>query len=93
MFSSKVLCGLLSAKSDLLRKSKLEKDIKKVDVRNLEIRSSKPAKNSDREVMQTKTRRSMRRSSRVAPQSAQRSRSSTRMEEDDDPFSTNSARM
>ena len=67
-----------------------------MDVRNLEIRASKPAKNSPREVMMTKTRRSMRRSTRVhqgSPQPVPRSRSSTRMETDDDVFSTYSARM
>ena len=64
-----------------------------MDVRNLEIRASKPAKNSHREVMMTKTRRSMRRSTRVPPQPVPRSRSSTRMETDDDVFGTYSARM
>ena len=64
-----------------------------MDVRNLEIRATKPAKNSHREVMMTKTRRSMRRSTKVTTQPVQRSRSGTRMETDDDVFSTYSARM
>ena len=86
---------MLASKSDLVRKSKLETDIKKVDVRNLEIRASKPAKNSNREVLMTKTRRSVRRSRKDNPDYyIGRSRSgSRRMDEDDDVFSTRSARM
>ena len=71
----------------------MEKDIKKVDIKNLEIRSSKApvaAKNSEREVLTA--RRSMKRK----PKSISRSNSATRMETrglrksrmetDDDPF-------
>ena len=77
-----------------MKKKVLEKDIKKVDVRNLEIRASKPAKNSNREVMMTKTRRSIRRSTRTKPDSVARSRSATKMDMDDEEvFDTYSARM
>ena len=93
-FSSKLISGLLASKSDLVRKSKLESDIKKVDVKNLEIRALKPAKNSNREVLMTKTRRSVRRSRKENPgPQIGRSRSASRMDVDDDVFSTRSARM
>ena len=89
-----MISGLLASKSDVARKSKLETEIKKVDVRNLEIRAAKPAKNSNREVLMTKTRRSVRRSRRETPGTQiGRSRSATRMDTDDDVFSTHSARM
>ena len=90
-FRSKLISGLLASKSDVVRKGKVEKDIKKVDVRHLEIRASKPTKNSDREVLLTKSRRSARRSTRHRP--IARSRSANRMDDDDDVFGTHSARM
>ena len=80
-FRSKLITGLLSAKSDRVRKGKIEKDIKKVDVRNLEIRAIKPAHNSHREVLSA--RRSIKRNN---PIPAQRSRSASRMETDEDVF-------
>ena len=85
---------MLAAKSDSVRKGKLEKDLKKVDVRNLEIRSSKPAKNSQRELVMTKTRRSVRRPTRAPkPEPIHRSRSANRMEIDEEAFDTHSARI
>ena len=90
---SKLISGLLASKSDVVRKGKVEKDIKKVDVRHLEIRASKPAKNSEREVLLTKSRRSARRSTRHRPGTITRSRSANRMDDDDDVFGTHSARM
>ena len=70
-------------------------DIKKVDVKNLEIRSAKPSRNSHREVSITKKRRSARLSSRKQQQFGNRSRSASRVDSnyDDDVFSTCSARI
>ena len=84
-------------KSDTTRKEKIDKDLKKVDVEHLEIRSRKPVRNSQREMEMTKTRRSVRRSTRRKPypkqESINRSHSATRVETDDDVFSTRSARI
>ena len=84
-------------KSDTARKEKIDKDLKKVDVEKLEIRASKPARNSEREMTLTKTRRSTRRSTRRKPYPQQetmnRSHSASRMETDDEVFSTRSARL
>ena len=78
--------------------AKVEMDIKTVDVKKLELRASKPTKNSEREVSLTKNRRSARLSSRRKPQyDHYRSRSANRMETDHDEelfsASTYSARM
>ena len=71
--------------------------MKKVDVEHLEIKSRKPVKNSQREMEMTKTRRSVRRSTRRKPyqkqESSNRSHSAARMETDDEVFSTRSARI
>ena len=84
----------MAAKSDTVRKGKMEMDIKKVDVANLDIRSSKPTRNSQREVSVTKNRRSARLSTRRKTQAKTRSRSANRMESDEeDVFSTFSARI
>ena len=68
-----------------------------VDVEQLEIRARKPAKNSQREVDLTKTRRSVRRSRRRKPNPKQsdihRSHSASRMDTDDEGYSTRSARI
>ena len=74
----------MAAKSDSVRKSKIEKDIEKVDVKNLELRSSKPTRNSQREVSLTKSRRSARLSSRRKLQSSNRRRSTNMMDTDHD---------
>ena len=96
-FRSKFISGLLSVKSDASRKEKIDKDLKTVDVGKLEIRARKPANNSEREMRLTKTRRSMRRSTRRKPYPQQETRSrgnsASRMETDDEVFSTRSARL
>ena len=76
-FRSSLITGLLSAKSDKIRKGKIEKDNKKVDARNLEIRAIKPAQNSHREVLTVSARRSMRIKRNA---SMKRSRSATKQE-------------
>ena len=87
----------MAVKSDTARKEKIDQDLKQVDLLNLEIRSRKPVKNSQREVELTKTRRSVRRSTRRKPYQKQsnsnRSHSASRMETDDEVFSTRSARV
>ena len=87
----------MAVKSDTARKEKIDKDLKKVDVQSLEIRARKPIKNSQREMELTKTRRSVRRSTRRKPYQKQaksnRSHSASRMETDDEVFSTRSARV
>ena len=72
-----MIAGLLSAKSDYIRKEKMEKDIKRVDVRNLEIRATKPVRNSEREVLSA--RRPSKRNKPIT-----RSRSATRKREIDE---------
>ena len=88
-FSSKLISGLLAAKCDSVRKGKMEKDIKKIDVRNLEIRATKPAAhNSNRELLSA--RRSVKRKAPVArSRSANRTENPKRMElNEDDVFSS-----
>ena len=82
-----------------MRKEKIEKDIKKVDVRSLEIRAIKPAHNSHREVLSA--RRSTKRTkpahnshrevlsdrqSTKRKEPVRRSRSANRMETDEFAF-------
>ena len=72
--SSKLISGLLSAKCDTERKEKIDKDIKKVDVDDMEIRSAKHStKNSKRSVL------SVRRSINKASKSFNRSTSVHKM--------------
>ena len=83
-FRSQLMTGLLSAKSDTIRREKIAKDIKKVDAKHLELRASKPSRNSHREVLPASARRSLRRA-----KSTKRSRSATKldqMEVDEDVF-------
>ena len=85
----------MAIKSDTARKEKIDQDLKQVDLLNLEIRSSKPVKNPQRELELTKFRRSFRRSTRRKPYQKQansnRSHTASRMETDYDVFSTRSA--
>ena len=94
-----MISGLLAVKSDTTRKEKIDKDLQKVDVHNLEIRATKPAaQNSKRSIL------SARRSKKKKSKSIKRSGSVNRMEtrrqsvsnvemDDKASFNTYSARM
>ena len=89
------ISALLATKSDTVRKGEMNMDLKKVDVENLANRSTKPAKNSHRELGMTKHRRSARLSSRKKPRTSNRSRSANKFEAhyDEEVFATHSARI
>ena len=94
-----MISGLLAAKSDTTRKEKIDKDLQKVDVHNLEIRATKPAaQNSKRSVLSArrskkKKSKSIKRSGSVSRMETRRQSTSTMEMDDEVSFNTYSARM
>ena len=94
-----MISGLLAVKSDTTRKEKIDKDLQKVDVNNLEIRATKPdARNSKRSVLSArrskkKKSKSIKRSGSVSRMETRRQSTSTMEMDDEVSFNTYSVRM